>query len=154
MFLLPVENPPDFAHAAAAAGVARKVSNALIAGLSRKVTIRSPPISTAFAPGPVPIVGKLKTLKPDSAFALVVVVITLPTKSPSNTIAAFGGVENACVTESLKLVWIAPDVPPATFDVSPRILPIVVSAVITDLSVHLILCALRRVYFTGPNVRR
>src|SRR5262249_49460819 len=141
-------------QAAAASGVARKVSNAAMAGFVRKVMIRSPAISTAFAPGPFPIVGKRKTLKPLPAFAFVVVVITLPTKSASNTIAPFEGVEKAFVTESLKFVWIAPEVPPVMFDVSPRILPIVVSAVITDGSVHLILCALRRLYFAGPNVRR
>src|SRR5437764_1074254 len=114
MFLLPVEKPPDFAQAAAASGVVRNVSNASIAGLSRKVTIRTPPISTADAPGELfPIVGKLNTLKPVFAFAFVVVRMTLPTKSPSNTIAAFGGDENAFVTESLKFAWIAPEVPPA-----------------------------------------
>src|SRR5437016_2732102 len=102
MLWFPVEYPPDFAHAAAASGVARKVSNASIAALSRKVTIRSPPISTAEEPAALPFVGKLKTLKPLFGFDFVVDEITLPTKSPSNTIAAFDGFEKAFVTESLK----------------------------------------------------
>jgi len=84
MLWFPVENPPDFAHAAAAAGVARNVSNARMAGLSRKVTIRSPPISTAVAGAPDAIDGKLNTLKPLPAFDFVVDVITLPTKSLLN----------------------------------------------------------------------
>src|SRR5436305_15250494 len=154
MLWLPVEKPPDFAHAAAASGVARNVSNALIAGLSRNVTIRSPPISRALEPAALPSVGKLKTLKPVLAFAFVDDRITLPTKSPSKTIAAFAGFENAFVTESLKFVWIAPDVPPAMFDVSPSTWPMVFRALITDGSVHLILWALRALYLSGPNVRR
>src|SRR5437588_7506897 len=125
-----------------------------MAGLSRNVTIRSPAISTAFADAPDEIDGKVKTLKPVFAFAFVVVRITPPTKSASNTIAAFGGVEKAFVTESLKLVCRAPDVPPATFDVSPSTFAIVFSAVITDGSVHLILWVLRASYLADPNVRK
>ena len=85
--------------------------------------------------------GNGATLKPVPAFAFVDERITPETKSPSNTIAAFGGVPNAFVTESLKPYWSAPLVPPAMFDVSPRIFAIVFSAVITDGSVHLILWA-------------
>ena len=44
--LLPVAKPPYAAHASAAAGVPRKFTNDSIAGLSRNVTIVSPPIST------------------------------------------------------------------------------------------------------------
>src|SRR2546430_17140696 len=62
----------------------------------------SPPISTAveFAPGV--IAGNGAVLNPDPAFDFVEDVITPPTKSPSKTMAAFGGDENAFVTESLK----------------------------------------------------
>src|SRR5581483_11227605 len=122
-FLLPVPNPPCFAHASAACGVARYFTNARIAGVSRKVTNRSPPISTAVEFGPAVIDGKVKVLKPVFGFAFVDEVITPPTKSASNTIAAFGGDANAFVTESLKPYWRAPLVPPAMFDVSPRIFP-------------------------------
>jgi len=48
------------AHASPAAGVARNVSNAWIAGVVRKVTIESPATSTA---GAEPLIlGKAKTL--------------------------------------------------------------------------------------------
>src|SRR5664279_2885174 len=153
-FLLPVPKPPCFAHASAAGAVARNFTNASIAGVSWKATNRSPAISTAPASGPGVIDGQVKVLKPLFAFAFVEDVITPPTKSASNTIAAFGGVAKAFVTESLKPYCRAPLVPPARFDVSPRIFPIVVSAVFTDGSVHLILCAPRRLYFAAPNVRR
>src|SRR3954452_23196567 len=114
---LPVPKPPDFAHASAAGAVARKFTNARIAGVSRNVTKRSPPISTPFAPGePATVVGNGKALKPELAFAFVEERITPPTKSASNTIAALGGVPNVFVTESLKPYCSAPLVPPARFD--------------------------------------
>src|SRR5665213_223541 len=153
-FLLPVPKPPCFAHASAAGAVARKFTKALIAGVSWKATKRSPAISTAPASGPGVIEGQVKVLKPVLAFAFVDEVMTPPTKSASNTIAALGGDANAFVTESLKPYCSAPLVPPAMLLVSPRIFPIVVSAVFTDGSVHLILCAPRRLYFAAPNVRR
>ena len=112
------------------------------------------PISTALESGPGVIDGQVNVLKPVFAFAFVDEVMTPPTKSASNTIAAFGGVPNAFVTESLNPYWRAPLEPPARFDVSPRILPIVVRAVFTDGSVHLILCWLSALYFAAPNVRR
>ena len=98
--------------------------------------------------------GNGVVLKPVFGFALVEDVITPPTKSPSNTIAAFGGEANAFVTESLNPYVSAPDVPPARFDEFPRICAIVFSAFVTDESVHLILCALRASYLAAPNVRR
>src|SRR6266478_5026901 len=149
-FLLPVPKPPCFAHASAAGAVARKLTNARIAGVSRNVTNRSPPISTADESGPGVIDGQVNVLKPVFAFAFVDEVMTPPTKSASNTIAALGVVPNAFVTESLNPYWRAPLVPPARFDASPRILPIVVRAVFTDGSVHLILCWLSALYFAAP----
>src|SRR5919201_4650399 len=137
--LFPLAKPPSFAHASAAAGEARKVTNARIAGVSRKVTKRSPPTSTPLAPEPPVIVGNDVTLKPEFGFAFVDDRITPATKSPSSTIAAFGGVANAFVTDVLKSVWSAPDVPPAMSPLSPITCAIVFSAVITDGSVHLIL---------------
>src|SRR5881392_2200472 len=128
--------------------------NALIAGVSRKATIESPATSTAAAPGPELMVGKTAALKPVFAFAFVDERITPATKSASNTIAAFGGDANAFVTESLKPYCSAPLVPPATLPESPTTCAIVFSAVITDGSVHLILCALSASYFAGPYVRR
>src|SRR5579871_1297125 len=148
--VLPVPNPPCFAQISAAAGVARYFTKASIAGLSRKVTNRSPAISTALASGPGVIDGHVKVLKPVPAFAFVDEVMTPPTKSASNTIAALAGLANAFVTDWLKPYWRAPVVPPAMFDVSPRIFPIVVSAVFTDGSVHLILCWLSWSYFAAP----
>src|SRR5579862_8767163 len=153
-FLLPVPNPPCFAQISAACGVARYFTNASIAGLSRNVTNRSPAISTALASGPGVIDGQVNVLKPLPAFALVDEVITPPTKSASNTIAAFGGDANAFVTDWLKPYCSAPDVPPYTFDVSPMIFAIVFSAVVTDGSVHLIWWAASASYFAAPNVRR
>src|SRR6476469_5126611 len=98
-FLVPVPKPPCFAHASAAGAVARNLTNASIAGVSRKVTNRSPPISTPLAFGPGVIEGHVNVLKPEFGFAFVDEVMTPPTKSASNTIAAFGGVPNAFVTE-------------------------------------------------------
>src|SRR3954451_25217810 len=128
--------------------------NASIAGESRNATIMSAATSTALASAPDVICGQTNVLKPVEGFAFVDDAITPPTKSASNTIAAFGGEANALVTDWLKLYWSAPLVPPATFDVSPRIFPIVVSAVFTDGSVHLILCWLSCWYFAVPKVRR
>src|SRR5450432_2561571 len=112
-FLLPVPNPPILAHASAAGAVARNFTNASIAGVSRNVTNRSPPISTAPEFGPAVIEGNGTALKPVPGFAFVDEVMTPPTKSPSNTIAPFGGVEKAFVTESLNPYWSAPAAPPA-----------------------------------------
>src|SRR5579885_3155809 len=112
-FLLPVPKPPSLAHALAAGAVARNLTNASIAGVSLKVTSRSPPISTAPASAPGVIAGNGAALNPDPALALVEERITPATKSPSNTVAALGGLENAFVTESLKLYCKAPLVPPA-----------------------------------------
>src|SRR5512133_464778 len=118
-FLLPVPKPPLLAHAFAAGAVARNFTNASMAGVSRNVTSRSPPISTAVAFAPGVIAGNGAVLKPVFGFALVEDRMTPATKSPSNTIAAFGGDANAFVTESLKPYVRAPDVPPARLDELP-----------------------------------
>src|SRR5581483_666724 len=152
--LLPVPKPPCFAQASAAGAVARKLTKARIAGVSRKVTSMSPPISTALAFGPALIVGNTAALKSVPGFAFVDEVIAPPTKSASKTIAPFDGVENAFVTHVGKSVWSAPLLPPARFELSPTIWAISLSAFVTDGSVHLILCALSASYFVGPNVRR
>src|SRR5215831_10421071 len=110
-FLLPVPNPPSFAQALAAAGVARNVTNALIAGVSLKVTKRSPPISTADAFAPGLIAGNATALKPVIGFAFVEERITPPTKSASRTMAPFGGSPKALVTHVGKSVWSAALVP-------------------------------------------
>src|SRR3954470_19873352 len=146
-FRLPVATPPCFAHAAAAAGVARNFTNALTAGVSRKVTNRSPEISTAPALAPAAIDGNGVTLKPLPAFAFVELRMTPATKSPSNTIAAFGGLANVLVTESLKLYCSAPLVPPATLAGLPTIWLMYVSAFLTLGSVHLVLCEASELYF-------
>src|SRR5579862_91232 len=98
-FLFPVPNPPCFAQISAAGAVARYLTNASIAGVSRNVTNMSPAISTALAPGPGLIVGNVKTLNPVLAFAFVDERMTPATKSASNTIAPFDGLEKASVTE-------------------------------------------------------
>src|SRR5438067_13919078 len=94
-FLLPVPKPPCFAQTSAAFAEARYFTNASIAGVSRNVTNRSPPISTAPAFGPGVMDGHVNVLKPVFGFAFVDEEMTPPTKSASNTIAAFGGSENA-----------------------------------------------------------
>src|SRR2546426_506978 len=71
---------------------------------------------------------------------------TPPTKPASNTIAPFDGEPNAFVTESLNPYWSAPLDPPAMLPVSPTIFAIVFRAVVTDGSVHLILCAESALY--------
>src|SRR4051794_21185999 len=115
---LPVPKPPSFAHALAAGAVARKLTNARIAGVSRKATSRSPPISTALAFGPALMVGNTDALKSVPGFAFVDDVIAPPTKSASNTIAPFDGLENASVTQVGKSVCSAPLAPPARFELS------------------------------------
>src|SRR5579884_4208975 len=72
--LLPVPNPPSFAHALAAFAVARNLTNASIAGVSRNVTNRSPPISTALAFGPDLTAGNGTTLNPVFGFAFSVAI--------------------------------------------------------------------------------
>src|SRR5690348_11270106 len=151
---LPVPKPPIFAHTSAAFDVARNFTNASIAGVSRNVTSRSPPISTAPALAPGLMAGKTAALKPVPGFDFVADVIAPPTKSASNTIAPFDGVPNAFVTQVGKSVWSEPLEPPARLPVSPTIWPIVLSAVATDGSVHLIVCADNALYFAVPNVRR
>src|SRR5690348_6109591 len=151
-FLLPVPKPPCFAHASAAGAVARNETNARIAGASRNATSMSPPISTALAFAPGTIDGKTDALKSVPGFAFVDDVIAPPTKSASNTIAPFEGLENASVTQVGKSVCSAPLAPPARLELSPTICPIVVSAFFTEGSVHLILCELSASYFAGPYV--
>src|SRR5438128_1866188 len=151
---LPVANPPTFAHAAAAGAVARNFTNALIAGVSRKVTSESPPISTALALGPGVIVGNGAVLKSVPGLAFVAEVMAPATKSASNTIAPFDGDPKAFVTHVGKSVWSAPLEPPARFALSPTTCAIVFSAFVTEGSVHLSLWALSWLYFASPNVRR
>ena len=67
--------------------------------------------------------------------------------------AAFGGVEKTCVTEVGKFACRAPVVPPA-MSAELTTAAMVFSAVFTDASVHLILCALSALYLAAPNVRR
>ena len=81
-------------------------------------------------------------------------VATPGTKSPSSTIAAFGGFWKTLFTDVGKSVWTAPDVPPAMFAELPTTCAIVFSAAATDGSVHLILCAESSAYFAGPAWRR
>jgi len=92
-FLLPVPKPPSFAQISAAVGEARYFMNASIAGVSRNVMIRSPPVSTAFAFAPGVIDGNGTTLKSVCAFAFVACRISRLTKSPWRLNAAFGGVD-------------------------------------------------------------
>src|SRR5215831_9688224 len=98
MLWLPVPNPPCFAQTAAASGVARYSTNASIAGLSLKVTIRSPAISTELAYLGV-IDGHGNVSNPVPGFAFVEFAMTPPTKSPSKTIAALDGDEKTFVTD-------------------------------------------------------
>src|SRR5438067_1066128 len=151
---LPVPKPPIFAQTSAAFDVLRNFTNASIAGVSRNVTSRSPPISTALASGPGVIVGNVAVLKPVPGLDFVEEVMAPATKSASNTIAPFEGVEKASVTHVGKSVWSAPLVPPARFELSPSTWPIVFNALLTEASVHLILWAVSWSYFAGPNVRR
>src|SRR5579864_1414375 len=152
--LLPVPKPPIFAHASAAGAVARNFTNASIAGVSRKATSRSPPISTADESAPGVIVGNTAALKPVPGFAFVPDVIAPPTKSASNTIAPCDGDAHALFTHVGKSVWSAPLVPPARFPELPTTWAIVLRAVVTEGSVHLIVWADSASYFAGPNVRR
>ena len=127
--------------------VARNFTNASIAGLSRNVTNRSPATSTAVDGAPAGDRREREHVEAGVRLRLRRRRITPETKSASNTIAAFDGEPNAFVTESLNPYCSAPLVPPSMFDVSPRILPIVFSAVFTVGSVHLILWADSWSYF-------
>ena len=93
-------------------------------------------------------------LKPVLAFAFVDEVITPPTKSASNTIAAFGGEREGVRDGVVEAVLQGSARAAVDVRVSPRIFAIVLRAVVTDGSVHLILCAVSWSYFAGPNVRR
>src|SRR6266404_4194136 len=119
--LLPVPKPPIFAHASAAGADARNFTNASMAGVSRKVTRRSPPISTALEFAPAVIDGNTAALKPVPGFAFVPEVIAPPTKSASNTIAPWDGDAQALFTQVGKSVCRAPLDPPARFPESPMI---------------------------------
>ena len=112
----------------------------------------SPPPTTAGAESLID--GNGKTSKPVFGCAFVDEVMTPPTKSPSNTIAAFGGSLKTCVTDVGKSAWSAPDVPPAMFCVSPTIFAIVVSASLTVWSVQGISCVDSLSYLSGPAWRR
>src|SRR3954465_871908 len=97
--LFPVAKPPFLAHAAAACGVARNFTNAWMAGVSRNATIVSPPITTD---GPEPLIdGKVNSPK---SLGFAFTVWTPGTKSPSITIAAFGGVWKTLFTDVGKSV--------------------------------------------------
>src|SRR4051812_5388279 len=97
------------------------------------MTVSPPPITTG---GELLIDGNPKTLKPLSGFAFVDERMTPATKSPSNTIAAFGGSAKTFETDVGKSFWSAAGVPPAVFCWAPATFPIVVRAVVTDWSVH------------------
>ena len=84
------EKPPIFTQIVAASGVARYLTNAWVAGSSLNATIVSPP-PTTLAGEPLTD-GKANWLKPVSGFAFVESRMTPCTKSPSKTIAPFGGV--------------------------------------------------------------
>jgi hypothetical protein len=58
--------------------------------------------------------------------------MTPATKSPSMTIAPFGGSWKALVTDVAKSVWRAPLVPPATLSTSEMMRDISVRASLTD----------------------
>jgi hypothetical protein len=117
------------------------------------MTTPSPPPSTASV-DELPICGKSKTSKSVLGFALVELVITPATKSPSKTIAAFGGDVNTWVTDVGKSVCSACEVPPGMLLVSPMTCAIVVSACFTDGSVHGIWCCVSWSYLSGPAWRR
>ena len=120
--------------------------------MSLKVITVSPPPTTAG--GELLIDGNPKTSKPVFGWAFVEEVMTPPTKSPSNTIAALAGSPKTCVTDVGKSAASAPDVPPAMFCVSPTIFAIDVSASLTDWSVHGIACVDSLSYMSGPAWRR
>src|SRR4051794_6272808 len=110
-FLFGDEKPPRLAQIAAACGVARYWTSARAAGLSLDIAPTSPPPTTDG--GELPTDGNGKTLKPLTGFAFVDDEMTPSTKSPSSTIAAFGGLEKTWLTEVGKSVCSAPCVPPA-----------------------------------------
>src|SRR5437870_4457734 len=120
-------------------GVARYLMSARAAGLSLSmVTMSPPPITSGLEPL---IDGKSNTLKPVIGFNGFEDATTPGTKSPSSTIAAFGELLKTLLTDVLKSVCSAPDLPPGMLPVSPTICAMNFSAFFTDGSVHLILCA-------------
>src|SRR5262245_30079269 len=151
-FLFAVENPPFAAQIVAASGVVRYFTSASTAGVSLNViTVSPPPITTG---GELLINGNTNTLNPLSGLAFVDDQITRATKSPSNTIAAFGGCVNTSDTEVGKSFCRAAEVPPAMLDVSPTTFAISVSADVTDGSVHGMAWVDSLSYMSGPACRR
>src|SRR5438128_10617440 len=110
-----------------------------------------PPITSGLEPL---IDGKSNSLKPVTGFNGFEDATTAGTKSPSITIAAFGELLKTLLTDVLKSVCSAPDLPPGMLPVSPTILAMNPNAVLTDLSVHLILWADSLSYSVGLAVRR
>ena len=86
-------------------------------------------------------------------FRFVLPATTPGTKSPSISIAAFGGSTNTCDTEVGKSICNDPLTPPAMFDESEKSFAICVNAAFTDGSVHLIACVDSWSYFAAPAVR-
>ena len=109
---------------------------------------------SALASGPGVIAENGAVLKSVPGLAFVAEVMAPATRSASKTIAPFEGVPKASVTHVGKSVCSAPLVPPARFEASPTTPAIVFNALLTEASVHLILWAVSRSYFAGPNVRK
>src|SRR4029450_5611391 len=131
----------------AAAGVARYVTSARLAGLSLNMTTMSPAPTTAGAEPPIE--GHLKTLS-----SLLAFVRAPPgTKSASTPIAAFGGFAQTLLTDVGKSVWRAPAVPPYML-FEANTCPIVLSAAFTVGWVQGIVCNVSWSYRAGPAWRR
>ena len=101
--------------------------NAAAAGLSLNITATSPPVTTGASP--LPMGGNENTLASVPTFALVSPVMAAPTKSPSISIAAFGGLLNMFCTDSGNSVCSVSLVPPGSQS-DFTMLAIVVSAVL------------------------
>ena len=87
------------------------------------------------------------------ALSVVLLDTTPGTKSPSITIAALGGSWKTSSTDFVNSVCVALTLP-ARFDVSLSTSAIVLSADLTDGSVHAILWLVSWSYLSGPASRR
>ncbi len=135
---------PRLTQTEAARDVARNDTRARDAGVERSSTTIAASVPPTTTRPDLPIGGKAKTSKSVPGWALVEAVITGATKSPSITIAAFGGPSKTCEIDCAKSVSSAPAVPPAMFVRSPRIFAVVLSAALTLGSVQRSLCSARR----------
>src|SRR5439155_13774455 len=151
-FLFADRYPPFLAQTAAASGEARYSSSACAPLLSLNATAWSPATTTD---GGEPFTdGKSKNFALSPTFRLPALAISPATKSPSNSMTAFGLSPNTSATDWVKVSWSAPVGPPSmAFGVFHRV-PRIVSVSTTDWSVQGRPWVASLSYLSAPATRR